>query len=51
MTVQALVATARQLVGGGKGRLAMDESNGTRDKRYTAVGAPQTEEAGAHIAN
>jgi len=45
MTVPDLVATARQLVGCGKGLLAMDESNGTCDKRFAGVGAPQTEEA------
>jgi fructose-bisphosphate aldolase class I len=45
MTVQQLAATARQLVDSGKGLLAMDESNGTCDKRFAAVGAPQTEEA------
>jgi len=45
MTVQELAATAHQLVGSGKGLLAMDESNGTCNKRFAAVGAPQTEEA------
>jgi fructose-bisphosphate aldolase class I len=45
MTVQELAATAHQLVGGGKGLLAMDESNATCDKRFAAVGAPETEEA------
>ena len=44
MTVQELADTARQLVGSGKGILAMDESNGTCDKRFAAVGAAQTEE-------
>ncbi len=44
MTVQQLAATAHQLVGNGKGLLAMDESNGTCDKRLAAVGAAQTEE-------
>ena len=45
MTAQELATTAHQLVGSGKGLLAMDESNGTCDKRFIAVGAPQTEEA------
>jgi fructose-bisphosphate aldolase class I len=45
MTILELAATAYQLVGSGKGLLAMDESNGTCDKRFAAVGAPQTEEA------
>jgi fructose-bisphosphate aldolase class I len=44
MTMQELAATAHQLVGSGKGLLAMDESNGTCDKRFAAVGAAQTEE-------
>jgi fructose-bisphosphate aldolase class I len=37
------IATA--LVAAGKGLLAMDESNGTCNKRFAAVGIPQTEEA------
>ena len=41
----ALVATAQALVGAGKGLLAMDESNGTCNKRFAAAGIPQTEEA------
>ncbi len=45
MTGQELAATAHQLVGSGKGILAMDESNGTCDKRFAAVGVPETEEA------
>jgi fructose-bisphosphate aldolase class I len=45
MTAQELAATAHRLVGSGKGILAMDESNSTCDKRFAAVGAPQTEEA------
>jgi fructose-bisphosphate aldolase class I len=45
MTVHELAATAHQLVGSGKGILAMDESDSTCDKRFAAVGAPQTEEA------
>ena len=42
MTMAALVETARLLVGCGKGLLAMDESNGTCDRRFAAVGIPQT---------
>ena len=45
MTVQTLAATAHRLVGSGKGILAMDESNATCDKRFAAVGAPETVEA------
>jgi fructose-bisphosphate aldolase class I len=37
--------TARALVAGGKGLLAMDESNPTCDKRFAKVGIPQTLEA------
>jgi fructose-bisphosphate aldolase class I len=45
MTAQALVDTARALVAAGKGLLAMDESNGTCNKRFAALGIAQTEEA------
>ncbi len=45
MTAQELIGTARRLVGGGKGLLAMDESNATCDKRFASAGIPQTEEA------
>ena len=45
MTASALVDTARRLVGDGKGLLAMDESTGTCNKRFAALGIPQTEEA------
>ncbi|MEO8748561.1 MAG: class I fructose-bisphosphate aldolase [Rhodanobacter sp.] len=45
MTAPGLVDTARRLVGDGKGLLAMDESNGTCNKRFAALGIPQTEEA------
>ncbi len=45
MTVQELAATAHRLVGSGKGILAIDESNFTCNKRFAAVGAPETEEA------
>ena len=32
-------------MGGGKGLLAMDESNSTCDERFASAGIPQTEEA------
>jgi fructose-bisphosphate aldolase class I len=37
--------TAKALVAGDKGLLAIDESNPTCDKRFAALGIPQTEEA------
>ncbi|MDQ2735544.1 MAG: fructose-bisphosphate aldolase class I, partial [Pseudomonadota bacterium] len=40
-----LIDTARQLVGGDKGLLAMDESNPTCNKRFAELGIPQTVEA------
>ncbi|MGJ7613850.1 MULTISPECIES: class I fructose-bisphosphate aldolase [unclassified Variovorax] len=45
MTAQTLTATARALVAGDKGLLAMDESNATCNKRFAALGIPQTEAA------
>jgi fructose-bisphosphate aldolase class I len=45
MNTQQLISTARALVGNGKGLLAMDESNPTCNRRFAAVGIPQTEEA------
>ncbi len=45
MTASELADTVSRLVGSGKGLLAMDESNATCDKRFAAVGIPQTEEA------
>ena len=45
MTAPELANIAHRLVGSGKGLLAMDESNGTCDKRFAAAGIPQTEEA------
>ena len=42
---QLLSATINTLFGGGKGLLAMDESTPTCDKRFAAVGIPQTAEA------
>ena len=41
---QVLIDTARALVAGGKGLLAMDESNPTCNKRFARLGIPQTEE-------
>ena len=45
MNVQLLTATAKALVTGDKGLLAMDESNPTCNKRFAKLGIPQTEEA------
>jgi len=45
MTAGALAQTAQALVDGDKGLLAMDESNPTCNKRFAALGIPQTEEA------
>jgi fructose-bisphosphate aldolase class I len=45
MSAQALMDTARALVAGDKGLLAMDESNPTCNKRFAALGIPQTVEA------
>lgn len=45
MIAQELVNTAKKLVAGDKGLLAMDESNPTCNKRFAKVGIPQTEEA------
>src|SRR5271157_1434278 len=45
MNAQALIDTARFLVTGDKGLLAMDESNATCNKRFANAGIPQTEEA------
>ncbi len=44
MTERGLVETARTLVGSGRGLLAMDESNGTCNKRFAAAGIAQTAE-------
>ena len=44
MNVQELVDTAGALVAGDKGLLAMDESNPTCNKRFAALGIPQTAE-------
>ena len=45
MNAPGLIDTARQLVGADKGLLAMDESNPTCNKRFAALGIPQTVEA------
>ena len=45
MNAQELINTARTLVAGDKGLLAMDESNPTCNKRFARLGIPQTEEA------
>ena len=45
MTAQAVVETARGLVARDKGLLAMDESTPTCNRRFAALGIPQTEEA------
>jgi fructose-bisphosphate aldolase class I len=44
-TSDKLVRTAAALLSGDKGLLAMDESNPTCDKRFAALGIPQTVEA------
>jgi fructose-bisphosphate aldolase class I len=43
VTTQQLTDTAQALVGRGRGLLAMDESNGTCNKRFAAVGIAQAE--------
>jgi len=45
MSSQKLIVTARMLVAGDKGLLAMDESNSTCNKRFARLGIPQTEDA------
>ena len=45
MNTETLMATAKAMVAGDKGLLAMDESNPTCNKRFTALGIPQTVEA------
>jgi fructose-bisphosphate aldolase class I len=45
MIASELIGIAHQLVRAGKGLLAMDESNGTCNRRFAAMGIPQTEEA------
>ncbi|MFP5041464.1 class I fructose-bisphosphate aldolase [Parasediminibacterium sp. JCM 36343] len=45
MDKQLLINTANTLMAGTKGLLAMDESNGTCNKRFAQLGIPQTPEA------
>ena len=45
MNTQYLVGTAKSMVAGHKGLLAMDESTGTCNKRFAALGIAQSEEA------
>jgi fructose-bisphosphate aldolase class I len=45
MNTHTLIDTARALVANDKGLLAMDESNPTCNKRFAALGIPQTVEA------
>jgi fructose-bisphosphate aldolase class I len=45
MKAQELIETAKRMVAGEKGLLAMDESNPTCNKRFARLGIPQTEEA------
>jgi len=44
MKTQPLQDTARKLIAGGKGLLAMDESTPTCNKRFAALGIPQNQE-------
>jgi fructose-bisphosphate aldolase class I len=44
VTQYLLAETANRLVAGGRGLLAMDESNATCNKRFAQAGVPQTEE-------
>ena len=44
VNTQALIDTAKMMVAGDKGLLAMDESNPTCNKRFAKWGIPQTEE-------
>ena len=45
MKVQAILETVQALVAGDKGLLAMDESTPTCNRRFAALGIPQTDEA------
>ena len=45
MNTRVIVQTARALIDNDKGLLAMDESKTTCNKRFAALGIPQTEEA------
>src|SRR5680860_1624558 len=44
MSAKDLMSTAKALVAGDKGLLAMDESTPTINRRFAALGVPQTEE-------
>ncbi len=44
MNTKQLINTAKAMVAGDKGLLAMDESNPTCNKRFAALGIPQTED-------
>ena len=44
MNTREFIDTARTLVAGDKGLLAMDESTPTCNKRFARLGIPQTEE-------
>lgn len=45
MNIQEIINTAKAMVAGDKGLLAMDESIPTCNKRFARLGIPQTEEA------
>jgi fructose-bisphosphate aldolase, class I len=45
MREHEIIDIARRLVAGGKGLLAMDESNPTCNKRFAVLGIPQTAES------
>ena len=46
MNAQELIDTARALVAGNEGLLAMDESDPTCNKRFARLGIPQTPPSG-----
>jgi hypothetical protein len=43
--IAGILSTARALVAGDKGILAMDESNGTCNARFAPLGIPQNEDS------
>ncbi len=45
MNIQDIINTAKSLMADNKGLLAIDESTSTCNKRFAALGIPQTEEA------
>jgi len=47
MNAHELIHTARELVAGDKGLLAMDESNPTCNKRFAKQGIPRLKRPGA----